>query len=255
MGKQSGISWTDGTWNPWVGCEPVSPGCNNCYMFRDQRRYGRDPAVVHRTKPQTFYAPMKWEPSLVFTCSWSDFFIAQADEWREQAWELILQTDHHQYQVLTKVMDSSPRLRKPSAPITYEDTLSMWFKQLCIDLRQTAELLDKRPRGCAGLAAPQLGARLRVIVVFCVNHWEVMVNPEIRRTGHPEPMKEGCLSVPQPELSEVTRFRSISYSYRNEVFAARKQTAGNVLAQVVQHEVDHLDGKLFTDLGGKVIKL
>ena len=43
MGATSAIEWTDATWNPWYGCLKVSPGCKQCYMFRDQKRYGRDP--------------------------------------------------------------------------------------------------------------------------------------------------------------------------------------------------------------------
>lgn len=58
--------------------------------------------VVRRTSPSTFLAPLHWEPSLVFTCSWSDFFIEKADQWREEAWDQMLRTPQHQYQVLTK---------------------------------------------------------------------------------------------------------------------------------------------------------
>ena len=101
MGKNTGIEWTDATWNPWYGCLKVSPGCKQCYMYREQRRYGRDPMLVTRSKT-TFEAPLKWtEPAKVFTCSWSDFFIEQADEWRPAAWDIIRQTPHT-YQILTK---------------------------------------------------------------------------------------------------------------------------------------------------------
>jgi protein gp37 len=103
MGEQTAISWTDHTWNPWVGCRKVSAGCKNCYMFREQERYGRDPLGVRRTAPATFDAPLHWkEPGLVFTCSWSDFFIEEADDWREEAWSIMEHTPHLIYQVLTK---------------------------------------------------------------------------------------------------------------------------------------------------------
>lgn len=103
MGKNSNIEWTDSTWNPWYGCLKVSPGCKQCYMYRDMDRYGRDPKVVTRAKAATFNAPQHWtEPQKVFTCSWSDFFIEQADEWRDDAWWIIKQTPHLTYQVLTK---------------------------------------------------------------------------------------------------------------------------------------------------------
>lgn len=103
MGKTSAIEWTDATWNPWQGCIKVSAGCKNCYMYRDQKRYGRDPRDIHRSSDATFNAPLKWkEPRKVFTCSWSDFFLPEADEWRPEAWEIIRKTPQHTYQILTK---------------------------------------------------------------------------------------------------------------------------------------------------------
>ncbi|MDE8535531.1 DUF5131 family protein [Staphylococcus aureus] len=69
--------------------------------------YGRDPKVVVRSKPGTFNAPLNWARKLkpgtkVFPCSWSDWFIAQADEWRAEAWEIIRRTPQFTYQILTK---------------------------------------------------------------------------------------------------------------------------------------------------------
>lgn len=103
MGKQTGISWTDHTWNPWRGCKKVSAGCKHCYMFSGQERWGLDPAVVVRASAKTFNDPLRWnQAKRVFTCSWSDFFIQEADEWRDEAWEIIKATPHLTYQILTK---------------------------------------------------------------------------------------------------------------------------------------------------------
>jgi len=102
MGHISQIEWTEATWNPWHGCQKVSPGCAHCYMYRDKNRYGQDPAQIVRGKT-TFRLPIKWkEPRVIFTCSWSDFFIKEADQWREEAWDVIRSTPHHTYQILTK---------------------------------------------------------------------------------------------------------------------------------------------------------
>lgn len=114
MGKNTGIGWCatrqpDGTlkpghtWNPWYGCTKVSAGCKNCYMFREIERYGiSNPSVVTRSKT-TFNDPLKWkEPARVFTCSWSDFFHPDADEWRDEAWDIIRDTPHLNYLILTK---------------------------------------------------------------------------------------------------------------------------------------------------------
>jgi len=102
VAKKSKIEWTDATWNPWYGCQKISQGCKNCYMYRDMKRTPFDPDVVTRSKTK-FNDPMKWkEPLKVFTCSWSDFFIEEADEWRAEALQIIAQTPHLTYQILTK---------------------------------------------------------------------------------------------------------------------------------------------------------
>ena len=128
MGDRSLIEWTDASWNPWRGCDKVSPGCAHCYMFRDQLRYGRDPSTVVRAAPGTFFAPhnaRKWKEQRfaierkenrrmrVFTCSWSDFFHPDADEWRDEAWSLIRNCPEYDWQILTKrpelIADRLPR--------------------------------------------------------------------------------------------------------------------------------------------------
>lgn len=105
MGANSRIEWTDHTWNPWYGCQKVSQGCKNCYMYREMKQYGKDPATVQRSKTM-FQRPLAWAKkypgSRIFTCSWSDFFIRQADEWREEAWEVIRRTPELHYLILTK---------------------------------------------------------------------------------------------------------------------------------------------------------
>ena len=82
-------------------------------MYRDKTRYGQDPTQVIRSKDATFHAPLAWErqavktgkPRRVFTCSWSDFFIAEADDWRDEALVIMALTPHLTYQVLTKRPD------------------------------------------------------------------------------------------------------------------------------------------------------
>lgn len=122
MGKTSEIEWTDATWNPWYGCRKISAGCKLCYAERDMQRYGRDFSKVTRAAPATFNAPLKWKaPLRIFTCSWSDFFIEEADPWRAEAWEIIRQTPQHTYMILTKRID---RLSPQCFPII---DLNVWL--------------------------------------------------------------------------------------------------------------------------------
>jgi protein gp37 len=103
MGKDSLIEWTDHTWNPWQGCFKVSPGCVNCYMLREKRRFGQDPHRVVRSSLSTFSKPLSWKVAAkVFSCSWSDFFVEDADQWRDEAWEIIRGCPHLTFQILTK---------------------------------------------------------------------------------------------------------------------------------------------------------
>lgn len=102
MARTSPIEWTDATWNPWMGCEKVSPGCAHCYMYREQRQYGHDPAALRRSKTK-FDEPLRWTSRrYVFTCSWSDWFHPGADAWRAEAWSIVRATPHLTYQILTK---------------------------------------------------------------------------------------------------------------------------------------------------------
>ncbi|MDB5341291.1 MAG: hypothetical protein JWN70_6910 [Planctomycetaceae bacterium] len=111
MSDKTIIAWTTRTWNPWRGCTKISAGCKNCYMFTAQERYGRNPKEVVRTK--TWGDPLKWqrlaaaagETEMVFTCSWSDWFHADADEWRDEAWALVRRCPNLQFQILTKRSD------------------------------------------------------------------------------------------------------------------------------------------------------
>lgn len=103
MGKNTRIQYADHTQNFWQGCTKVSPGCKYCYMYREKERWGQNPFKVVRSQQATFNAPLHiTEPSTIFTCSWSDFFIAEADPWRAEAWAIIRQTPQHIYQIFTK---------------------------------------------------------------------------------------------------------------------------------------------------------
>lgn len=105
MSQKTNIEWTNSTWNPWHGCTKISSGCKYCYMFRDKERFNLNPKTVIRSKSK-FNEPLKWKkPALVFTCSWSDFFIEDADPWRAEAWQIIKDTPHLTYQILTKRPD------------------------------------------------------------------------------------------------------------------------------------------------------
>lgn len=100
MGKKSKVSWAHNSHGFWYGCREVRQGCVHCYAKR-QMAGKFDFRVV--TRAAGFDKPLSWkEPSRVFVCPWSDFFIEEADPWRDDAWSIIRQTPHLDYIILTK---------------------------------------------------------------------------------------------------------------------------------------------------------
>lgn len=79
-----------GGWNPWHGCKKVSQGCKNCFVYKMDRRYGRGTTVITKGKT-TYELKDKDCPycSVVKLCFSSDFFIEEADEWRDGCWNFI----------------------------------------------------------------------------------------------------------------------------------------------------------------------
>ncbi len=100
----------DKIWNPWHGCHRCSEGCQNCYAYFLDKRYGRDTNEVVKNKSD-FNLPVKkdkegnWKlPDGVFVrvCMASDFFIEEADEWRDEAWDFIRRRPNVTFSLLTK---------------------------------------------------------------------------------------------------------------------------------------------------------
>jgi protein gp37 len=97
------IQWTDETCNFWMGCSKMSDGCTFCYMYGILDKDDKDPSMVWRTEDKIFYKAQDWrEAKKIFTSSKSDFFLPEADMWREDAWDLIRSTPQHTWQILTK---------------------------------------------------------------------------------------------------------------------------------------------------------
>ncbi|MBR5426873.1 MAG: DUF5131 family protein [Clostridia bacterium] len=97
-------------WNPWHGCKKISPGCAHCYVYRRDESIGKDASVV--TKTASFSLPLaknrqgeyKLTPETgdVWACMTSDFFLDEADAWRDECWDMIrIRQDLH-FHITTK---------------------------------------------------------------------------------------------------------------------------------------------------------
>jgi peptide deformylase len=148
---------------------------------------------------------------------------------------------------LTLVPD--PLLRQVAEPVADIDDA---IRTLLSDM---AETMYDAPG--IGLAAPQVGICQRVIVMDCAPDesppelWK-MVNPEIiSRSDETSKLEEGCLSIPN-FTGEVIRPAEVVVRYQDETGTEKEMTASGLLAACVQHEIDHLDGILFTDYLSKL---
>jgi peptide deformylase len=141
-----------------------------------------------------------------------------------------------------------PRLLEPSAAVSNFDSPEL--RELIADMDDTMRALNG-----AGLAAPQIGVNLQV-VIFGVEHnprypeaepvpYTVLINPQITPVGKElEEGWEGCLSVPGMR-GLVPRLLHIRYQGFDPSGAAIERTASDFHARVVQHECDHLAGILY----------
>ncbi len=98
----------------------------------------------------------------------------------------------------------------------------------------------------AGLAATQVGRPWRVIVASVGDERLALVNPEIVRASGAEVADEGCLSLPN-WFGPVERATEVTVKGRSVDGASVRRRLRGLLARVVQHEIDHLDGIVFTD--------
>lgn len=132
-------------------------------------------------------------------------------------------------------------LRKKAEPINLDDP-GFNIQKLADDMVETM----KKEEG-VGLAAPQIGKSIRVVAIGSEKEPFVMINPEITYFSKEKKVDtEGCLSLPGEEY-KIERAKKIRFKYYTPDGQKVKQKAKGLLARVVQHEVDHLDGILIVD--------
>lgn len=107
--KNSAIEWTDNTLSFFVGCKKVSGGCANCYMYRLETRWGRDPSIVRKTNWKSVETNLKnWTPSKIFVNHMSDTFHPDitTDQLNEM-FGMIAKYPQHTYLILTKRIETA----------------------------------------------------------------------------------------------------------------------------------------------------
>ena len=122
-------------------------------------------------------------------------------------------------------------LGQKSVPAQPEDTL------VGKDLQDTLRANQDR---CVGMAANMIGVRKRIIIVNMGIMNVVMYNPVIVRKDSPYETEEGCLSL--EGVRKTTRYQNIEVEYFDTSWKKRRQKYSGWTAQIIPHEVDHLDG-------------
>ncbi len=136
-----------------------------------------------------------------------------------------------------------PRLRQKAPAVTVFDA---GLQRLIDDMFQT---MYDAPG--VGLAATQVGVMLRLAVMDCAAkdcppEPMVIINPQVLSSSDRQDMEEGCLSVPDTS-EKVPRFNRLHLRALDRQGTPFEVQAEGLLAQAIQHEIDHLDGKLYID--------
>lgn len=143
--------------------------------------------------------------------------------------------------LLTVLHFPDPRLRKQALPVEIIDDST---RELARDMLETMYA----ERGI-GLAATQVNVQLRIVVMDLSEERNapcVFVNPEVITAEGAEESQEGCLSVPGV-YDTVERAERVTFRYLDLTGKLVESTADGLLAICLQHEIDHLNGKLFID--------
>ena len=137
-----------------------------------------------------------------------------------------------------------PRLRTKAAPVDAGYVTTPAFQRLLDDLFET---MYDAPG--IGLAASQVDVHQRFMVIDISeekNQPQVFINPELSEQVGEQVYQEGCLSVPGI-FADVTRADAVTVRFLDRQGQPQELRADGLLAVCIQHEMDHLDGKLFVD--------
>ena len=134
-------------WNPWHGCKKCSEGCQNCYMYYLDSLREKDGAQVYRTKTGFKYPLSKdrngqykvKSGEMIRVCMTSDFFLEEADPWRDEAWAIIKQRQDVKFFLLTK----RPERVKDHLPWDWDDGWeNVMFNVTCENQRRDDECTE-----------------------------------------------------------------------------------------------------------------
>lgn len=163
-------------WNPWHGCKKKSEGCDNCYMYYLDSQREKSGADIYRVK-NNFDYPLHKDKygnykiksgEFLRVCMTSDFFLEEADIWREQAWDIIKKRPDVVFIFITK----RPERVEKCLPKNWSDFENIWFHVTCENQKRADE-------------------RIPILLDLPFNHKGVMVAPFIGRVSLAQYLQTG----------------------------------------------------------------
>lgn len=156
------------------------------------------------------------------------------------------------------VPENHPALHSIAAEITPEEFTDGTVTKILKDLRKGLKAYDVDGFTAVAIAAPQIGVSKRIFLIEDQSDDRdslptlIAINPKIIKTSKKTHLvEEGCLSIPD-RYGSVIRHTNVTLRATDENGEVYERGAGGLLAQIIQHENDHLDGILFTDRAEEV---
>jgi protein gp37 len=189
MIESTGIEWSEGTWNPCIGCSKISSGCKHCYAARiheDLRQKGIKKYAEPFTTVRPWRAALKKplfekQPKRIFVNSMSDLFHEDLPlEYIREVFDVMKQANWHTFQVLTK---RSTRLRELARVLDWHE--NVWVGVTVEDATQIQRVIDLQevPARCRMLSIEPLIAPISNLPLDGI-HW-VIVGGESGRNARP----------------------------------------------------------------------
>lgn len=166
-------------WNPWHGCKKKSEGCKNCYMYALDKKYDNNGMYIYKVKNNFDYPLHKdrrgnykiQSGELIRVCMTSDFFLEEADRWRNEAWEIIRKRQDVKFLLLTK----RPERVIEYLPTWWGDGLgNVFFNVTCENQKRADE-------------------RIPILFELPFKHKGIMVAPFIGEVSIEKYLKEGII--------------------------------------------------------------
>jgi peptide deformylase len=156
------------------------------------------------------------------------------------------------------VAQNHQALHSIAEEVTKEEFKDGTVKKIINGMKKAIKTYDAEGYTAVAIAAPQIGVAKRIFLVEDQSDDEdrlpslVAINPKILKTSKKtSELSEGCLSVPN-NYGIVKRHNNVTFKAQDETGEWYERGAGGLLAQIIQHECDHLDGTLFIDRAEKV---